>query len=144
MFNRKQTLVCESTYSSFMRKGLQTLAISALLLGSASAAQAQINLGIHIGAPPAPRAYRVPPRPGPEYVWVEGYQYPQGSHYRWHDGYWTRPPYEGAYWVAPYHEGGQYFTGRWEGGRGNVSHDHRWDRGQRRDERRDPRPDGRR
>jgi hypothetical protein len=79
---------------------------------------------------------------------VEGYWYPQGGHYRWHDGYWTRPPYEGAYWVAPYHVGGEYFEGRWEGSRGYVAHDHRWDRGRQRDERRDPRPydrnDGRR
>jgi hypothetical protein len=123
-----------------MKKLVQTIAISALLLGTASAASAQINFGIRIGAPPAPHAYRVPPQPGPEYMWVEGYQYPQGSSYRWHDGYWTRPPYEGAYWVAPYHVEGKYFEGRWEGSRGNVAHDHRWDRGRQRDERRDPRP----
>jgi hypothetical protein len=110
-----------------------------LLLGSASAAQAQINFGIRIGAPPAPRAYRVPPRPGPDYIWVEGYQYPQGSQYKWHDGYWTRPPYQGAYWVEPYHVDGQYYAGRWEGSRGVVAHDHRWDRGKQRDDRRNPR-----
>jgi WXXGXW repeat (2 copies) len=126
-----------------MRKLLQTLAISALLLAPASAAQAQINFGIRFGPPPAPRAYRVPPQPGPDYVWVEGYQYPQGNHYAWHDGYWTRPPYEGAYWVDPYHVDGQYYAGRWEGSRGYVAHDHRWDRGTQRDERRDPRPDDR-
>ena len=119
-----------------MRRLLQTLAISALLLAPASTAHAQISFGIRIGEPPAPRAYRVPPQPGPDYIWVEGYQYPQGSHYMWHDGYWTRPPYEGAYWVSPYHVDGQYFAGRWEGSRGNVAHDHRWDRGKQRDERR--------
>jgi hypothetical protein len=85
----------------------------------------------------------VPPQPDPDYLWVEGYQYPQGSHYVWHNGYWTRPPYAGAYWVEPYHVDGQYFAGRWEGSRGNVAHDHRWDRGRQRDERRDPRPDRR-
>jgi hypothetical protein len=131
-----------------MRKLLRTLAISAVLLAPASAAHAQVSFGFRIGEPPAPRAYRVPPRPGPDYEWVEGYWYPQGSRYVWHNGYWTRPPYEGAYWVAPYHLGGQYFAGRWEGSRGFVDHDHRWDRGSRRDERRDPRPydrnDGRR
>jgi hypothetical protein len=126
-----------------MRKLLQTVAISALLLSPASAAQAQINVGIRIGPPPAPRDYRVPPQPGPDYLWVEGYQYPQGSHYVWHNGYWTRPPYAGAYWVEPYHVNGEYFAGRWEGTRGNVAHDHRWDRGRQRDERRDPRPDRR-
>jgi hypothetical protein len=127
-----------------MRKLLQTLAILVLLLAPASAAHAQINFGIRIGPPPAPRAYRVPPQPGPDYVWVEGYHYPQGSHYAWHDGYWSRPPYAGAYWVEPYHVGGRYFAGHWEGRRGNVAHDHRWDRDARRDEGRAPRRDDRR
>jgi len=127
-----------------MRKLLQILAVSAFLLAPASAAQAQVSVGIQIGAPPAPRAYRVPRQPGPDYVWIEGYQYPQGNHYRWHDGYWTRPPYEDAYWVHPYYVNGQYYSGRWEGNRGNMGHDHRWDRGKRRDERRDDRHDDRR
>ena len=115
-----------------MRKFFETVAVSALLLGSASAASAQVSVGIHVGPPPGPRAYRVPPQPGPGYVWVEGYQYPQGSHYKWHDGYWTRPPYEGAYWAAPYHSGGQYYSGRWQGGH-NVSHKHGWDTSDQRD-----------
>ena len=115
-----------------MRKFFETVAVSALLLASASAASAQVSVGIHVGPPPAPHAYRVPPQPGPGYVWVEGYQYPQGSHYKWHDGYWTRPPYEGAYWAAPYHYGGQYYSGRWQGGH-NVSHKHGWDTSDQRD-----------
>jgi hypothetical protein len=122
-----------------MTRFFRTLIVSTFLLGAASVANAQVSFGVRIGEPPAARGYRVPARPGPDYIWVEGYQYPQGSHYRWHDGYWTRPPYEGAYWVAPYHTNGQYFEGRWEGSRGNLSHDHRWDRGRQRDERRDPR-----
>jgi len=123
----------------FMRTLLRTLAISVFVVGTASMAQAQVSFGIRIGEPPPPRAYRVPPAPGPDYIWVEGYQYPVNGHYVWHNGYWTRPPYEGAYWVAPYHVGGQYFAGRWEGPRGIVNHDHRWDRGKQRDERREPR-----
>ena len=125
-----------------MRRYLQTLAVSTLLLAPAcaSADMTRIAFGIRIGEPPAPRVYRVPPRPGPEYVWVEGYWYPQGSRYLWHDGYWTRPPYEGAYWVAPYYVGGQYFVGQWQGSRNSFAHDHRWDRSRQRDERRDPRP----
>jgi hypothetical protein len=133
---------------SVMKRCVQTFALSALLVAAPSASHAQISFGIRIGEPPAPRAYHVAPRPGPDYVWVEGYQYPDGGHYRWHDGYWTRPPYEGAYWVEPYHLDGQYLAGRWEGARGNVAHDHRWDRGNQRDERRNPGPrdreDGRR
>jgi hypothetical protein len=141
MCKTKQTAAWRSGSVSFMKRLLQTLAISALFIATASTASAQVNVGIRIGAPPAPRAYRVPPRPGADYLWVEGYQYPKGSRYAWHDGYWTRPPYEGAYWVEPYHEGGRYYTGRWEGSRGIVAHDHRWDRGTQRDERRDPHPD---
>src|ERR1700719_2272345 len=110
-----------------MRKIFRALAISAFLLAPASTAHAQVSFGIRIGEPPAPRAYRVPNQPTLDTVWVEGYWYPEGSRYRWHDGYWTRPPYEGAYWRAPYHVGGQYFVGQWEGNRGNVIHDHRWD-----------------
>jgi hypothetical protein len=116
-----------------MRQLLKALAISALLLVPAAAAHAQVSFGIQIGDPPPPRAYRVPPRPGPEYVWVEGYQYPQNGHYVWHNGYWTRPPYQGAYWVAPYYVGGHYYGGRWEDGRHQLSHDHRWDKNNHRD-----------
>jgi hypothetical protein len=121
-----------------MRKLLPTLilAISTFLVGTAAAAP-QISVGISIGAPPPPRAYHVPPQPGPDYYWVEGYWYPQDSHYRWHDGYWTRPPYAGAYWVSPYYSGGRYYQGYWAGGRPNLAHDHRWDRDSRRDEGRD-------
>jgi hypothetical protein len=113
-------------------------AISALLLAPASAAQAQISFGIQIGEPPVERAYRVARQPGPDYVWIDGYWYTQGSRYQWLDGYWTRPPYDGAYWVAPYYVGGRYYAGQWEGSRGNVAHDHRWDRSRQRDERRGP------
>ena len=122
-----------------MRTLLRTVAISALLLVvSASAAHAQISFDIRIGTPPPPpRAYRVMPQPGPEFVWVEGYWYPQGNHYAWHNGYWTRPPYEGAYWVEPYYIDRYDYAGHWEGDRGHVYHDHRWDRGKQRDERRE-------
>ena len=121
-----------------MTKHLQTLAIAALLLVPASAAHAQVSIGIRIGDPPAPRAYRVPPRPNATAEWVEGYSYPQGKNYKWHDGYWTQPPYKGASWAAPYNSGGQYFAGQWEGNGGNVAHDHRSDRSATRDAGRAP------
>jgi len=138
MCAKEQTLAYHSLYRSVMRKLLQTLAISALLLAPASAVQAQVSIGIRIGPPPGPRAYRTPAQPGPDYEWIEGYWYPQGGHYLWHAPYWTRPPYAGAYWVAPYYEGGRYITGQWEGSRGNVAHNHGWDRARQRDERRSP------
>ena len=121
-----------------------------MLLGIGSTANAQISFGIRIGEPPAPRAYYVAPQPDPGYEWVEGYWYPVGGRWRWHDGYWTRPPFAGAYWVAPYHWGGQYYAGYWSGpGRNRFDHDHRWDRGRDRDfkrgrGRRDDRHDNRR
>src|SRR4051812_37718560 len=99
-----------------MRKLIQTFAISTLLMLPA-AADAQVSFGIRIGEPPPPRAYRVPPPPGPGYVWIEGYQYPRGTRYVWRNGYWARPPYQGAYWVAPYYVDGRYYAGRWDGGR---------------------------
>ena len=110
-----------------MRRGLLASSVCALLLMSGSAAHAQVSIGITIGAPPPPRYYHVVPRPGPEFVWVEGYWYPQGHHYRWHDGYWTRPPFPNAYWVQPYYHEGRYYGGYWDGGRGRFEHDHHWD-----------------
>lgn len=139
MFNRGHAHGSLVDYSDVMKKLRETLTMSLFFVALSSTGHAQVNVGIHIGEPPAPRAYRVPAQPGSDFVWIEGYQYPQGSHYTWHNGYWTRPPYEGAYWVAPYHTGGQYFAGRWEGARGNVAHDHRWDRTKQRDEHRDSR-----
>jgi hypothetical protein len=104
-----------------MRNVLKAFVLAALFVVPAATANAQVSFGITIGNPPPPRAYRVPPRPGPDYVWVEGYQYPQNGKYRWHDGYWTRPPFQGAYCR------GQYYAGRWEDGRRSMTHDHHWD-----------------
>ena len=90
--------------------------------------------GIIIGPPPPPRVvYVEPSAPGPDFVWVQGYWYPEGRHYQWHEGYWTRPPYAGAYWVAPHHDGEKFFDGYWAGNRGRVEHDHRWDHDDERD-----------
>jgi len=99
-----------------------------LTMGSAAKANAQVSFGIEIGQPPPPRAYRVAPRPGPEFEWVEGYWYANGRRWAWHDGYWTRPPFAGAYWVAPYYSGGRYVAGYWEHGDRHWDHNHRWDR----------------
>src|SRR5579872_2634419 len=97
-------------------------------------ANAQVSFGITIGPPPAPRVVRVqPPRPGPEFTWIDGYWYPVGHRYRWHAGYWTRPPYVGAHWIAPRHDGKAFFAGYWDGDRGRFEHDHRWDRDKDRD-----------
>ena len=99
------------------------------LLGAGTVFGADISIGIRIGPPPGPRIIRVRPvAPGPGFFWVEGYWYPVENRYRWHDGYWTRPPYEGAVWVGPRHDGERFFEGYWSGERGRFEHDHRWDR----------------
>src|SRR5665213_4564865 len=108
------------------------LLLCSLLLTSAFALTAQIS--IRIGPPPAPRIIAVRPNsPGPGYNWVGGYWYPNAGRYRWHAGYWTRPPYQGARWVEPRHDGQQYYNGYWDGDHGRIEHDHRWDRGHDRD-----------
>ena len=105
-----------------------------MLLVAGSFALGQVSIGIVIGPPPPPRVVRVlPPSPGPEFVWVEGYWYPVGHHYKWHTGYWTRPPYAGARWIGPRHDGERFFDGHWDGDHGRREHDHHWDRDRDRD-----------
>ena len=118
-----------------MRSWIRTAMLAALLLaGGSSIAGAQVSLGIRIGPPPPPRVIRVlPPRPSPEYAWVDGYWYPLERHYKWHPGYWTRPPYAGARWISPHHDGERFFAGYWDGDRGRFEHDHRWDHNRDRD-----------
>ena len=119
-------------------KIVQAALLAGTILCSVSAVRAQVSIGIQIGAPPPPRVvYVQPPQPGPDFVWVEGYWYPVGHHWKWHNGYWTRPPYSGAVWVVPHHDGRRYYEGYWEGGRGRLAHDHHWDRGRDRDYRHD-------
>lgn len=111
-----------------MRSLIRATFFASMLLTSVSITRAQVSIGIVIGAPPPSRVVRdLPPRPAPEFTWVEGYWYPVGKHYKWHEGYWTRPPYEGARWVAPHHDGERFFTGYWDGDHGRLEHDHRWD-----------------
>ncbi len=105
-----------------------TLLLFLMSMGLGSSVNAQVSFSIRIGPPPPPRVVHVvPPPPGPSFVWIEGYWYPVATHYAWHNGYWTRAPYEGAYWVRPRYDGQRYYAGYWAGGRGRVEHDHRWD-----------------
>ena len=117
-----------------MKRLMQAMLMAAMLLGGVSMLSAQVSIGVQIGPPPPPRVVRVlPARPAPEFIWVEGYWYPVGRHYKWHSGYWTRPPYAGARWVPARHDGRMFYEGYWEGERGRVDHDHRWDREHERD-----------
>ena len=111
-----------------MNRLTRTALLAAVLLGGVAALAAQVSVGIIIGPPPPARVVRaVPDAPGPGFFWVNGYWYPVGNHYKWHEGYWSRPPYEGARWVEPHHDGERFYAGYWEGERGRVEHDHRWD-----------------
>jgi hypothetical protein len=121
-----------------MNTFIRACLLAAVLLAGGSVMQAQVAIGITIVAPPPARVMRVyPERPGPEFIWVEGYWYPVGHHYKWHEGYWTQPPYEGAHWAPPRYEGGQFFMGYWDGDHGRLEHDHRWDHDRDRDHDRD-------
>ncbi len=113
----------------FFIRGLAGMMLLAVfLIAGSPSTRAQVSIGIQIGAPPPPRVVAVVPRsPGPDFVWIEGYWYPVGRHYRWHGGYWTRPPYLGARWIVPHHDGERYFAGYWDGDRGRFDHDHHWD-----------------
>lgn len=110
---------------------MKKLLASAVL--AAGMAWAAIGFGITIGPPPPPRVYAVPASPGPGYTWITGYWYPVDGRYIWHDGYWSRPPYDGAYWVGPRHDGRYFYGGYWDGPRGRFEHDHRWDHDRDRD-----------
>jgi hypothetical protein len=111
-----------------------TILLVLMLVGVESRVDAQVSIGIRIGPPPAPRVVRVqPPKPGLNFVWIEGYWYPVGNHYRWHNGYWTRPPYGGAHWTGPRHDGERFYVGYWDGEHGRLEHDHRWDHHKERD-----------
>ena len=117
-----------------MKSFIMTTLLGVMLLTGLPAFGAQVSINVRIGPPPPPRVVPVVAvSPGPEYVWVEGYWYPVGNHWKWHRGYWTRAPYAGAYWLAPRYERGEYFEGYWEGDHGRMGHNHHWDHDRDRD-----------
>jgi hypothetical protein len=117
-----------------MKNWLRLMLFAAILSLGTYDTNAQIGVGIRIGPPPPPRVVvDLPPAPGSDYVWVEGYWYPVHGHYRWHEGYWTRAPYACARWVGPRFEGGLFYNGYWDGDRGRFEHHHEWDHDRERD-----------
>jgi hypothetical protein len=118
-----------------MKRLMATAVAFFLLGGSVAVAQTSVSIGIQIGPPPPPRVVYVspPPPPQPTYVWIPGYWYPVKHKYKWHDGYWTRPPYPGAQWVAARYDGRMFYEGYWAGDHGRREHDHRWDHDRDRD-----------
>ncbi len=57
--------------------------------------------------PPPPKLEKVPPSPGPEYVWAPGYWDWNGK-WVWVAGHWTKTPYPGAIWQGGYWEKGEH------------------------------------
>ena len=115
---------------------LATLAAAGLMAATLAAppASAQVGIGVTIGEPPPPLRYEArPPAPGVGFVWTDGFYEPYGGAYRWHAGYWQRPPFEGGYYVHPhwdrYPDGWHMHEGYWaHGGPGPGYHeDHYWE-----------------
>ena len=78
----------------------------ALIAGGTMFAQTRLSVGIGVGGygpgyyPPPAYGQYVPPCPGPDYAWVDGYWAPQGGQNVWVGGFW-RSPYAIGYRVAP-------------------------------------------
>ena len=79
-----------------------------LLAGGSMFAQNRFSVGIGFGGqgagfyqPPPSYASNIPPCPGPDYTWVEGYWSQNYGRNIWVPGYWNRLPFSSGYQVAP-------------------------------------------
>src|SRR5712675_404713 len=79
-----------------------------LLAGSSMFAETRAGIGIGLGGygagfyqPPPSYASRIPPCPGPDYAWVDGYWSQNHGRKTWVAGYWNRQPFNGGHQVAP-------------------------------------------
>ena len=79
-----------------------------LLAGGSMFAQTRVSIGIGFGGhgagfyqPPPSYASNIPPCPGPDYVWVDGYWSQDYGRNTWVAGYWNRQPFNNDYQVAP-------------------------------------------
>jgi hypothetical protein len=81
-----------------------------LLAGGSIFAQPRVSIGIGFGGhgagfyqPPPSYAYasNIPPRPGPDYAWVDGYWAQDYGRNNWVAGYWNRRPFRSGFQVAP-------------------------------------------
>src|SRR4051794_15075116 len=97
-----------------MKTKLRLLAV-ALIAGGTMFAQTRLSIGVGVGgygpgyyAPPAYDQQYIPPCPGPDYDWVDGYWAPQGGRNVWIAGFW-RPPVV-QYRVAPRYVAPRYYN----------------------------------
>ena len=79
-----------------------------LLAGGSMFAQSRVSIGIGFGGhgagsyqPPPSYASNIPPCPGPDYIWVDGYWSQNYGRNTWVAGYWNRQPFNSGYQVAP-------------------------------------------
>lgn len=78
-----------------LKKILISSAFGLLLCGAAFCAEVIVKVG-----PPAAIVETRPVRPGPNYVWINGYHRWDGNAYVWTAGRWEVPPRAHARWVA--------------------------------------------
>jgi hypothetical protein len=109
-----------------------SLCLGVLLLGvgvAPLARSAGLDVNLILSAPPPPRHEVVVERsrPGPDYVWVNGYWGNNRGRQEWVAGRWARPPHARAVWVEPRWErrdrGYVFVNGYW-GDRGDRRDDH--------------------
>lgn len=100
-------LLCVPGSALRLAGGLGLLSIagfsSPLLSGSPLLADISVNIGFN--APPPPPRHEViveRTRPGPDYVWVDGYWDGSPGRYVWVGGHWDRPPHPNARWNGPH------------------------------------------
>ena len=97
-----------------MKTKLGVLAV-ALIAGGTMFAQTRLSIGVGVGGfgpgyyPPPAYAQYVPPCPGPDYSWVDGYWAPQGGRNVWIAGFWRAPVARG-YRVAPRYVAPRYYN----------------------------------
>ena len=84
------------------------LLVMMLLAGGSMFAETRVSIGIGFGGhgagfyqPPPSYASNIPPCPGPDYTWVDGYWSRNYGRNTWVAGYWNRQPFSSGYQVTP-------------------------------------------
>jgi hypothetical protein len=95
-----------------MKKRLMALLFGILLVAGSAGAQVVVRIG-----PPHRPHEVVPVRPGPRYVWTQGYYRYDGRRYVWVPGRYVLPPRPHARWApghwAHRHGGYVWIEGHW-------------------------------
>lgn len=99
-----------------MKRFLQSLVLAGVMVTALPMAEAA-SIFVRIGPPPPVRVGVYGYRPGPNYVWVDGYHDYYGNGYRWVPGRWVLPPRGHRVWVGPRYEpyrgGYRYYRPYW-------------------------------